>query len=243
MAGTLKTSQFNSATVANPTDEVPLLQGGQLKRVQVKVLTGNPDVGWLASGESWSFSSFSSTTRRGVVTVPSDATQKYAIGMKVRFSQATGGTKYGRIIAVASTALTVYMMNAATLTNETISSPVYSPLASPVAPNIDWNEQELWQIPTLLNGWANYGSGFMSAGFFKDTSGIVHLRGMVRSGSGNICVLPAGYRPAGVGYYAASNSVGTFAGIISVDSSGVVKMDGGTNGYIALDCVHFRAEA
>lgn len=131
MAGTLKTSQFNSATVANPTDEVPLLQGGQLKRVQVKVLTGNPDVGWQASGESWVFSSYSATTNIGVVTVPSDATTKYAIGMFVRIAQATGGTKYGKIIGVTSTTLSIWMIGY-TLNNEAVTTSSYSPLAHPV---------------------------------------------------------------------------------------------------------------
>ena len=131
MAGTLKTSQFNSATVANPTDEVPLLQAGQLKRVQVKVLTGNPDVGWQASGESWVFSSYNSSSNTGIVTVPSDATTKYMVGMFVRIAQATGGTKYGRIIAVTSTTLSIWMLGY-TLNNEAVTSSSYSPLAHPV---------------------------------------------------------------------------------------------------------------
>lgn len=46
--------------------------------------------------------------------------------MYIRISQATGGTKYGRITAVTSTTLTVYFGSAYTLTNETISGPVYS---------------------------------------------------------------------------------------------------------------------
>lgn len=131
MAGTLKTSQFNSATVANPTDEVPLLQSGQLKRVQVKVLTGNPDVGWQASGESWVFSSWNSTTNVGVVTVPSDATTKYMEGMFVRIAQATGGTKYGMIITVTATTMSIWMPTF-TLNNEAITTSSYSPLAHPV---------------------------------------------------------------------------------------------------------------
>lgn len=126
MAGTLKTSQFNAATVANPTDEVPLLQGGQLKRVQVSVLTGNPDAGWIATGESWTFSSFNSATRIGVVIVPSNATTKYVQGMKVRFSQATGGTKYGVIVAVTTTTLAIFFLSGITLNNEAILTPNYS---------------------------------------------------------------------------------------------------------------------
>lgn len=110
---------------------MPLLQAGQLKRVQVKVLTGNPDVGWQASGESWVFSSYNSTTNIGVVTVPSDATTKYMFGMFVRIAQTTGGTKYGKILGVTSTTLTIWMPGF-TLNNEAINTSSYSPLAHPV---------------------------------------------------------------------------------------------------------------
>lgn len=80
----------------------------------------------------------------------------------------------------------------------------------------------------------------MSPAYFKDSLGIVHLRGMARSGTGNIFVLPVGYRPAAVGYFpgvSASNP-----GIVSVDQSGIVKQDGGSNGYLSFDGVHFKAE-
>ena len=131
--GAQKTSQFNQATSVTQADQVPLLQGGELKRVTVGVLTGAPDFGWQATGESWTFSSYSSTTLTGVITVPSDATAKYSVGMRVRFSQTTGGTKYGTIIAVTTTSLSVIFAASATLTNETITSPVYSPLNAPAS--------------------------------------------------------------------------------------------------------------
>lgn len=147
MAGTLKTSQFNSASVANPTDEVPLLQGGQLKRVQVKVLTGNPDVGYQASGESWVYSSWSSTTRIGVVTVPSDATTKYTKGMRVRIAQATGGTKYAIIMDITTTTLVLFFPTGTTLNNEAITSSFYSPLYAPVGFPTD---PDLWTLKASL---------------------------------------------------------------------------------------------
>lgn len=135
--GAQKTSQFNQATTVTQADQVPLLQGGELKRVTVGVLTGAPDFGWQATGESWTFSSYSSTTLTGVITVPSDATAKYSVGMRVRFSQTTGGTKYGTIIAVTTTSLSVIFAASATLTNETITSPVYSPLNAPASGTVN----------------------------------------------------------------------------------------------------------
>ena len=159
MAGTPKTSQFTAATVANPTDEVPLLQGGVLKRVQVKTLVGNPDVGWLATGESWTYSSWDATRRIGVVNVPSDATTKYTAGNRVRISQTTGGTKYAIITYVTSTTLTLHFQSGITLNNEAISTPFYSPLDSPLGFNKD---RSLWQIEvtqTTQQSQASPGSG------------------------------------------------------------------------------------
>lgn len=104
---------------------------GQTKKVKVSTLTGSPDFGWSATGESWSYSAWDSTIREGVITVPSDATTKYSKGMRIRISQATGGTKYGIITAVTSTTLRVLFKSGTTFTNEAISSPVYSPLYAP----------------------------------------------------------------------------------------------------------------
>lgn len=58
-----------------------------------------------------------------------------------------------------------------------------------------------WIAPALLNSFANLGSGFSIAGYFKDSVGAVHLRGVVSNAPGvaaatPIFTLPAGYRPA-----------------------------------------------
>lgn len=59
---------------------------------------------------------------------------------------------------------------------------------------------ENWIAPTLINSWANYvgGAGYCPAGYCKDGSGFVHIRGAVSSGAAgnNIFVLPSGYRPS-----------------------------------------------
>lgn len=56
-----------------------------------------------------------------------------------------------------------------------------------------------WTAPTLLNSWVNYGTGGNAAGYWKDASGWVHLRGLVKSGtpgaSSVIFTLPSGSRP------------------------------------------------
>lgn len=101
------------------------------KKISVANAFGVPEATWMATGETWTFSSFNSTSGIGVVTVPTDATTKYTTGMWVRFSQTTGGTKYAKIIAVTATTLSLQFGASITLNNETITSPVYSPLARP----------------------------------------------------------------------------------------------------------------
>ena len=165
--GAQKTSQFNQATTVTQADQVPLLQGGELKRVTVGVLTGAPDFGWSATGESWTFSSFNTTTRIGVVTVPSDATTKYSVGMWVRIAQSTGGTKWGMINAVTSTTLSINFFYNQTLNNEAITTPVYSPLAQPYGTpkipvkNVDANGWTQWDFGTYKE-WTKKGSGVNS---------------------------------------------------------------------------------
>ena len=143
--GAQKTSQFNQATSVTQADQVPLLQGGELKRVTVGILTGAPDFGWSATGESWTYSSYNTTTQIGVVTVPSDATTKYTPGNRIRIAQSTGGTKYGIIHVVTATTLTVFFPLGTTLNNEAINTPVYSPLDSPIGFDKD---PVLWTLVT-----------------------------------------------------------------------------------------------
>lgn len=54
-----------------------------------------------------------------------------------------------------------------------------------------------WIAPTLINSWANFGSGFETAAYLKDPLGFVHLKGVITGGASTTVafVLPAGYRP------------------------------------------------
>lgn len=55
---------------------------------------------------------------------------------------------------------------------------------------------------TLENGWVNYGSGYANSGYYKDSFGIVHLVGVIKSGTitngTSLLTLPVGYRPAAI---------------------------------------------
>lgn len=80
--------------------------------------------GWIPVTDSWTYAS--ATT----VTVPSDATAKYSVGDKIKFSQS--GTKYFYITAVAATTLTLNGGTDYTVANAAISSIYYSKASTPL---------------------------------------------------------------------------------------------------------------
>jgi hypothetical protein len=101
-------------------------------------------------------------------------------------------------------------------------------------------EQEAWHTPTFQNGWVNFGDSYNPAGYFKDSLGIVHLRGLVKDGSGTIFTLPAGYRPPNRELQAVQTDRNTI-GRIDILADGTLLMYAGSNGWISLDGITFRA--
>lgn len=104
--------------------------------------------------------------------------------------------------------------------------------------------QEDRQTPTLLNSWVNYGSGYESASYFKDKCNVVHLAGMVKSGTTTsetvIFTLPEGYRPrASEKFFCVSlNAIC----VIDVYATGNVAIKTGANsGWISLSGISFLA--
>lgn len=104
-------------------------------------------------------------------------------------------------------------------------------------------DQESWIAPNMINNWTSYGSGYNPAGYFKDGLGIVHLRGLIKSGTMNqpCFVLPAGYRPPYQELYPAfsSASPASVAKIIVYANGNVTPYQGG-NQYFGLDGMTFR---
>lgn len=106
--------------------------------------------------------------------------------------------------------------------------------------------QQAWIAPTLLNSWANYDTvNYNPVGYFKDTLGIVHLRGAMKNGTIGqvIFVLPAGYRPAKIEWHVAiscSPTTLTLA-LVTVSSDGNVVASNGANAWFSLDGIIFRA--
>lgn len=95
--------------------------------------------------------------------------------------------------------------------------------------------------PTLLNSWAVFNVATNTPGYYKDAHGIVHLRGMVKSGTvgAAIFTLPVGYRPVKQELFACVSN--DLFGRVDVNSSGDVTLMDGSNVFASLDGITFRA--
>ena len=109
-------------------------------------------------------------------------------------------------------------------------------------------EQEAWQLPVFANGWVNYSNAYSHAGYFKDSVGVVHLRGLIKNGTLTemAFTLPVGYRPAKRGVFSVITDSGSFSdvavGRMDIKGAGQVIPVAGSNSWISLEGVTFRAE-
>ena len=95
----------------------------------------------------------------------------------------------------------------------------------------------LWTPMNLQNNWVDYSPPFASAGYTKTSSGLIVLKGMVRTGSGIIATLPPGYRPSlGLIFENTSNQT---AGRVDINNAGQIVMSTGSNAWFSLDGIAF----
>jgi hypothetical protein len=95
--------------------------------------------------------------------------------------------------------------------------------------------------------WTNWGPDRSSAAFYKDPSGVVHLKGMIKCAGGQNYdvrpfLLPAGYRPALTQTH--TTMAGDAAVRLDVTADGWLWLNGfvpGAANYLSLDGITFRA--
>jgi hypothetical protein len=100
---------------------------------------------------------------------------------------------------------------------------------------------EAWKSLSLTNGWLNYGGGFNNIGYWRDPFGVVHLRGLIKSGTiaQAACTLPVGYRPqANELIVTAANGAFGFVNITSIGQ--VIPTAPSSNVWFSLDGITFR---
>jgi len=105
-----------------------------------------------------------------------------------------------------------------------------------------------WRYPTFATNWIDYSNGFLAAQYRRLSSGVVMLRGLIRSVAANlssdvIFVLPPGYRPAHkLMFLVGADTVNGTR--IDVLPNGEVRLPGATGtsrGYVSLAGIQFPA--
>jgi len=91
----------------------------------------------------------------------------------------------------------------------------------------------------FANSWVNYDDGYEPAGYWKDSLGIVHVRGLIKSGTSgqSAFTLPAGYRPPYPVLFPADSN-GAFGAVRVLTDGKVVPY--GSNTYFSLASISFR---
>jgi hypothetical protein len=107
---------------------------------------------------------------------------------------------------------------------------------------LDTSGETAWTNATYAGAWTSYGAPYADAGYRKDSSGVVHLRGLIKSGTigTTAFTLPSGYRPAFKVSHATFNVSGT--GNIDVNTDGTVIPATGGNTYASLDGITFYTD-
>lgn len=111
-------------------------------------------------------------------------------------------------------------------------------------PNGDFAVGVTTGAPAFVNAWANLGGAFATVKYWKDSSNVVHLSGVMASGTiGNSAfTLPATMRPADGTRIFPVFSNNAF-GFVQVTTAGAVIAAAGSNVSFSLDGISFRAGA
>ena len=100
----------------------------------------------------------------------------------------------------------------------------------------------IWiEVTSFSNSWVNYGGGFPNAAYCKSASGIVSLKGLIKSGTVTSAAftLPVGFRPLEQNNFIVDSNGAL--GILVVSSNGEVNPNSGNNGYFWLSGITFYA--
>lgn len=126
--------------------------------------------GWYKMGinPTFTFVSYDSETLTGVVSSDLDMTPYLSVGMKVKFTQ-NATIKYGIIVAISSTQITLFMGTDYTLLNAVITNAFYSMLKAPYGfpmDNTKWtviktDTTNRAQASPVANTWYNLGTVYI----------------------------------------------------------------------------------
>jgi hypothetical protein len=89
----------------------------------------------------------------------------------------------------------------------------------------------------------NYDAVNNPVGYFKDSSGVVHLRGALKNGTlGSIAfVLPTGMVPETTANFSVIGSTSGAQGWVFITPAGGVTLQAGSTSFMCLDGISFKA--
>lgn len=90
------------------------------------------------------------------------------------------------------------------------------------------------------NSWANFGPPYETAGYsISSGDKIVRLKGLIAGGTltATVFTLPVGFRPAKNRLF--SSTANGAAGVLVIDTAGVVTPEGASNAYFSLEDIAF----
>jgi hypothetical protein len=108
--------------------------------------------------------------------------------------------------------------------------------------------QETWTAFSYGTNWAAFGGSYITPGYYKDSNGTVHLRGLIKTSAAQaagstLFTLPTGYRASAVMRFGPSGNIaGTDASVVvEAFSSGPVLLNAAAliNSYVSLDGISF----
>lgn len=110
------------------------------------------------------------------------------------------------------------------------------------------NTFPVFTVPTYQNGWVTYQvPDYAPAGYYKDAMGVVHLRGLIKSGTLDTAAftLPAGCRPAYGAIFVCQSAANNAIMRVNVTAAGLVipsSGGSGSNAWVSLEGIHFIAQ-
>lgn len=218
--GQQKFSQFDPVTSTQSGDKIPILRGGQNKIITVDNFTGVIPDGWFSPIETWTYSSFSSVTKLGVITIPSGSLDRYPVNTRVWFKQSSIN-KYAVVVSCTTTTMTVAMLNGLTLDNVAISTPMTSMFTAPKTPIMmswSWKPAIKLTYPTAGGGTGQVIGAGLESDMAADTV-TAESTGMKYIGISRVEAIVAGWyvATAALGFLDAPNN-GTLIKICRVRS-------------------------
>ena len=142
-------------TYVDPGDVVGIREGDSAAAIKSFDLGSFIRTGWQLTGETWTYSSTDAPSY--VVTVPSDATTRFSVGMRVKLTDS--GTQYFIITKVAATSITLYGGTDYTLSGGAITNVYYSTFKAPFGFPLDPSKWTETLTDTAVNSQASPVSG------------------------------------------------------------------------------------